>query len=140
MSIESDRRMKPHIKIRLKERLPVDPPHWLDVMKDPDLSHAKFHPKVTPLLEGRKILYITTSEYQPRGSVWSPAEIDAGLNRVYRLVLKENSSVPSDLIEQISLIPIVDEVNAGVVGHVELPPVRVAQMSVSTDSDSRNAI
>ena len=132
--------MHPHIKIRLKERLPIDPPHWLDVVANASLAQQTFHPHVDALFEERKIPFIATSEYQPRGTAWTRPEIDVGLNRVYRLVLKKSGRVPADLIKQISLIPIVDEVNPGTVGDVDLPPLRAVQMGAPTGTDSRDAI
>ena len=133
--------MKPHILLKLKEHTPAaEVPHWSDILADKSGARTTIHPSVDAALVRHKIPVWVTREYQPAQAHWSPAEATSGLNRIYRLILQQDSDIPPDLIRDISLLPIVEEVRIGQVGRVDLPPIQATQLSRDTDRASREAI
>ena len=133
--------MKPHLELKLKSGVVApDAPYWEDVIRDKAGSQVAVDRDVARLLARHDTPVLTTRAYAPAGATWSPDEIAAGLNRVYRLVLLADRAVPPALVSDIALIPTVEYVRIGRVGHAELPRPEVAEMSVSTDTRSREAI
>jgi thermitase len=133
--------MKPHMTVTLRDPLPGRAlPHWIDVIKNPELRTDWFLPQVKHLFALHQLSFVVTQEYTPSGAMWSPQEISSGLNRVYRLVQLSDTPIPITLIEAIRRLPEVEEVRIGAIGHMDLPPQRSQSLSVRTDQSSRNAI
>lgn len=84
--------------------------------------------------------FTATREYYPAQTDWSPEERATGLDRVYRLVLLRNQTIPREVIEQIRLVPEVEEVRAGRIGLAELPVPSATAFSRQSDTASREAI
>lgn len=135
--------MKPHLEVKLKRGAPTpDAPYWEDAIRDKSGTEVPVDRDVARLLARYALPVLVTRAYEPEGgsSVWSSDEVASGLNRVYRLVLNEDREIPPQLIRDISLVPTIEYVRIGAVGHAELPTPEAAEMSVSTDSRSREAI
>ncbi|MEP7383184.1 MAG: S8 family serine peptidase [Gemmatimonadota bacterium] len=133
--------MKPHLELKLKAGVNApDAPYWEDVIRDKAGSEIAVDRDVARVLAGHDTPVLTTQAYRPSGAAWSADEVAAGLDRVYRLVLIADGDVPPNLVRDISLIPTIEYVRIGRVGHALLPTPEVAEMSVSTDSRSRDAI
>jgi thermitase len=133
--------MKPHLELKLKLGVDApDAPYWEDVIRDKAGSDVVIDRELARVLTRHATSVLTTRAYEPSASTWSPDEIAAGLDRVYRLVLLQDGDVPPALIQDISLIPTVEYVRLGRVGHAEIPQPDAAQMSVSTDTRSREMI
>jgi subtilisin family serine protease len=133
--------VKPHLDLKLKAGVVApDAPYWEDAIRDKSGTEVVVDRDVARLFARYTLPVIATRAYAPSGAAWSPDEIAAGLNRVYRLVLMEDREVPPDLIRDISLVPTIEYARLGAVGHAELPRPDVAQMSVDTDTRSREAI
>ncbi|HYR11753.1 MAG TPA: S8 family serine peptidase [Longimicrobium sp.] len=134
--------MKPHLEVRLRAGVaPPEAPYWVDVIRDRSLSTERFHPEVDRVLSKHRVPVWVTRAYPPQGGgAWSPEELAAGLDRVYRLVLQESRTIPPSLLDDIRLVPIVEWVRMGQVGQAELPAARPAAMSATTDQESRDAI
>ena len=81
-----------------------------------------------------------TREYQSAGKNWDKDEVASGFNRVYRLILKQNSDIPANLIKEISILPLVETVTPGQVASTDLPQVIARSLSIETDQRSRQAI
>ncbi|NNE97251.1 MAG: S8 family serine peptidase, partial [Acidimicrobiales bacterium] len=79
------------------------------------------HPAVDAVFDRYQVPILATSEYPPAGRAWSPEEIAAGLNRVYRAVLLTEQGVPAGLVRDINLVPEVETAELGVVGSMPLP-------------------
>src|ERR1700730_16557417 len=70
-----------------------------------------------------------TREYKPENETanntndirWTKEEVDAGLNRIYRIILQDDMDIPDQLVEEIKLIPVIEKVSPGRVGVVHLP-------------------
>lgn len=132
--------MKDHVCIKLRHALPMEQlPHWQALLGDRRLERETFHPDVDRLFHQFHIPFLATREYAAAQGEWSSDEIAAGLNRIYRLVLTRSGRVPPELIQQLRLLPIVEQASAGSVGEMDLNP-RSAALSVRTDKTSRELI
>jgi subtilisin family serine protease len=133
--------MKPHIELKLREGVATPAvPYWEDAIRDKSGTNVPVDREVAKLLARASVPVIVTRAYKSTAASWSPDEIAAGLNRVYRLVLAEHATLPPGLLRDITLVPTVEYARLGAIGHVELPSPHVAQMSVDTDTRSREAI
>ena len=133
--------MNPHIRLKLKRNIPtLDLPYWQEILTDKTISVTKTHPDIDRILSKYKIPVWATKEYNPTSKNWTQAEIASGFNRIYRIILQQNTQIPPDAIQDISRLPIVEEANLGAIGCTDLPSIMSAQMSATTDLRSRNAI
>jgi thermitase len=133
--------MNPHIRLKLKRDIPtLELPYWQDILTDKTLALTKFHPDIDGILSKYKMSVWVTKEYKPASKNWTQAEIASGFNRIYRLILQQDTQIPHDLIQEISRLPIVEEAQIGAIGCANLPSMIPAQMSAITDLRSRNAI
>jgi subtilisin family serine protease len=132
--------MKPHVRIKLRNGVdPPDLPAWSEVIGRDEHKQDRFLPAVDRLFAQRRLCFMATREYLPAGEAWSAAERASGLDRVYRLVLTRNTSIPPDLIADIRLLPQVEDARTGAVGHMDLAP-RTLGDRTRTDRASREAI
>lgn len=133
--------MKVHLILGLKKNIPApEAPYWGDIITNKTQATTQMHPSIDALLGKYRLPVWVTREYRPAGENWNQAEVASGLNRVYRLILQQDTHIPPELIQEISLLPIVEEVSVGQVGQVDLPPMQAMQMSADTDRASREAI
>jgi thermitase len=81
-----------------------------------------------------------THEFAPAApdGRWNSEEVAAGLNRVFRFVLREDRAIPSTLVDEIALLPEVEYARVGRIGITQLPASRA--QSASTDNWSRDII
>ena len=133
--------MKPHVELKLRSgvRTP-DAPYWEDAITDKSGTDAVIDRDVARLLAKYALPVAVTRAYAPHREGWSRDEIASGLDRVYRLILLQEGEIPPAFVRDIALLPSVEYARIGAVGHVELPQPRVAEMSVTTDQRSRDAI
>src|SRR5215510_8106846 len=117
--------MKPHIGILLREPAGGAPrPHWEDIVRDKRRAMETLEPSIDAVLRKHRVPVWVTSEYRPAGADWSDAELEAGLNRIYRLILQHGTRIPRDLLQDIALVPSVERVRPGRLFVAELPPAR----------------
>jgi hypothetical protein len=133
--------VKQHLRIKLRQGAPVEEPlpHWQELIGDRSLERPRFHAPVDGVLERYRVPVWATHEYAPRSNGFSREEIEAGLNRIYRLILQEDKEIPPALVQEISLVPTVEYVRIGQIGAAELPPVHATAMEV-TGREAREAI
>jgi len=133
--------MKSHLIIKLKEGArEIDAPHWAEIIADKSPVAEQIDPQIDQLLKSRNIPVWVTREYSPRMEIWSPDEIESGLNRVYRLILQRNDKIPAGIVASIRLLPHVESARASVIGVSGLPAVQAYQSNSLTDIESREAI
>lgn len=134
--------MKPHIKLTLKADVsPGRIPYWKDVVSGQTAAPSHLHSeKVDKLVEQYHLPVQVTREYQPAGKSWDKDERASGFNRVYRLILQQNTDIPTGLIQAISVLPEVEAVIPGKVATADLPSVTARTLSLDTDARSRQAI
>ncbi|WP_053227847.1 S8 family peptidase [Solirubrobacter soli] len=131
--------MKPHVIIRLRDGAQApDVASWQESIADKGGAQASLTPAIDAVLRRHGVPVWVTREYAPAGERWTSDELTAKLDRIYRLILREQSAIPAGLVEDISLVPEVEYARAGRVGVTDLAPA--AAQSVRTDSWSREAI
>ena len=122
--------MKPHLIIKLNkdEALPKFD-YWEILINDKSNLSKSFIPAIDLIIKNKyKIDFIASQNYRSKDKDWSSEEINAGLNRIYRLILLQNSpNIPQQLIDEISLLPVVSYVNAGQITTSELPKQEFAE-------------
>ena len=133
--------MKSHIRLKLKSPATSEMfSHWQHLIAHKAVAATKIYPEIDALFLKHNIPVWVTQEYKSVGKDWNQAELASSLNRIYRVILQRDSHIPPQLIQEISLLPIVESVHIGEIGQSELPAMRSAQMSITTDSRSRKAI
>ncbi|BAY95251.1 MULTISPECIES: S8 family peptidase [unclassified Tolypothrix] len=133
--------MKQHIRLKLKQDVGLrELAHWENFLDDKTHAITTIHSVIDTLFAKYRLPIWVTREYKPAGQTWNQGELIHGLNRVYRLILQEDTNIPPQLIQEISVQPIVEEVKIGEVVSVPLPSPRAAAMSAETDWQSRQAI
>ena len=133
--------MKPHIKLTLKEDVwPDQIPYWGDVILGKAQAQGHITPTVDEILEQYGFAVRVMREYQPAGKTWGQDEQANGFDRVYRLVLTNNKAIPPELIQEISVLPLVEAVTVGTIATANLPTVTAQSFAVETDQRSRDAI
>ena len=134
--------MKPHIKLKLRPDVAFAAglPHWQAFLNDSKLARTHLHESIDRVFANHAVSIWVTSEYRPTGSDWDAAELASGLNRVYRLILQHDRSIPPPLMAELAALPVVEDAQVGAIAHSNLPQLMPKQMSVTTDERSRRAI
>lgn len=116
--------MKEHLVIKLYRQLSDDRdmPDWTTFINDKSVMKESLTPDVDRLLHSLNLKFWATREFKPAAADWNQDEINSGLNRTYRLILQENYQLPANLVDQIKLIPSVEEARKLEIGEVPLPP------------------
>lgn len=116
-------------------------PHWIDAIGDKGGADIALSPGIARALAVHDTQVWTTEEYAPATAQWSPEERDAGLNRIYRLILRNRSTIPPALSDDIRLVPGVAAAREGAIGVAQLPVSRQAGIDARVpDEWSRQAI
>ena len=134
--------MKPHLRLQLMPQVavPVRNPHRQAVASNNAIAPERIHPEIDALLSRYQLPVKVTREYCPCHRQWNRQERSSGLDRIYRLILKQNVAIPPLFLQQLSHSPLVEAASIGAIGQADLPPILPAQLSVNTDERSREAI
>lgn len=133
--------MKKHLNIKLKEFVPAPKmPYWGDVAvkQGPYMRH--FIPSIDEIFKNYDIAFIATREYKQEKTEWSSDEVKSGLNRVYRLILQREQAIPKQMIDDITVLPIVETVSPAHIGEYDITPGVSRQLSQTADQASRDSI
>jgi len=116
--------MKHHFVLKLHRQLSDDTniPDWTTFINDKSVVRESLIPEVDDLFDRLGVKFWVVKEYKPAGTDWSKEEIQHGLNRTYRMILQEDYKLPGNLVDQIKLIPSVEDARELEVGEVRLPP------------------
>ncbi len=133
--------MKPHIRLKFRKNTwSLKAPYWQNLITDKGGAVTQIHPEIDKVLERHQLSVWVTAEFKPEGQNWSNAELESGLDRIYRLILQHDRDIPSSVIEGMSYIPVVEEVQICAIGQTDLPSMHAVQMSANTDLRSRQVI
>ncbi len=115
--------MKHHLILKLFEQLTenAEIPDWLNFIHDKTVVRESLNPDVDRLMNDHGLKFWLTREYQPAGNQWSADETREGLNRTYRLILQRDYDLPRSLVEQIKLLPSVEEARKLEIAEAEVP-------------------
>jgi thermitase len=128
--------MKHHLILKLFEQLAenVEIPDWLQFVNDKTVVKESLSPDVDRLMNDYGLKFWLTREYKPAGNQWSVDETREGLNRTYRLILQRDYDLPRSLVEQIKLLPSVEDVHKLEIIEAEVPH---PQLSMQTSAWTR---
>ncbi len=133
--------MKPHIKLKIRRGFPIAKlPNWQDGLSDLRRAQTHIHPSIDSLFAAYDLPVWATQEYQPAHQDWDATEQASGLDRVYRLILQQQRNIPHRLMQDLANLPIVEEVQKGIIAQSDLPKLLPQQMSITTNERSRRAI
>ena len=133
--------MKPHIILRLRRPLSRNLPYWEDVLADKtDVPNSVNASVDQVMLQTYRRPFWLTANYQPRSHLWSLQERQAGFDRIYRLILQRHTAIPSGLINDLRVLPEVEEVYAGAIAAAPIPPPHLAVATGLTQSYRNNNI
>jgi thermitase len=96
---------------------------WTDVVRDKTDAAETLNPSIDAVLRRHDVPVWVAMEYSKRGPEWSQDEIRSGLNRIYRLILQRDGSIPQGMLDEISLLPVVEAVRPGAIVQTPLPEV-----------------
>jgi thermitase len=97
-------------------------PYWQDFINDKSATIASFDNEIDLILHKYNLDFWATKEFKPgQGGQFDNDEINCGLNRIYRIILQQNRDLPPGLVDEIKLIPIVEDARPAVVGQADLP-------------------
>lgn len=123
--------MKPHLVIRFQSHAGIGVlPHWTRFIHEKLVAPTRIHPGVDAVFEDEGRAFWAGAEYA--GSAvggWTAEERRNGLDRVYRLILREEGDVHVRLLGRLRALEVVESVAVGEVGKVELPVARASSMS-----------
>lgn len=114
--------MKPHVIIKLKTTLPEPLPFWGTAIQEGIRLQQSILPVIDAVFNKYHIDFEAASEFKPASNSWNATEIEAGLDRIYRLILKENRDIPTQLIAELQTLSPIESVRSGRIESVELPP------------------
>ncbi|MEU6680254.1 S8 family serine peptidase [Streptomyces sp. NPDC046925] len=145
--------MKPHLLLRLRAGSQgVEAASWLDAACGHDghapdprpYGPAVLTPAIDSVLRRHRVGVRVTHEYpQARPGRWSADERAAGLDRVYRLIVRDRADLPSGMVDEIAMQSEVDFARGPQVTSTPLAPpvpVPVRALARSTDARSRRHI
>lgn len=115
--------MKQHIVLKLRRRHPDDDniPDWVTFINDKSREKESINAAVDKVLHQFGVEYWLTNEFTPAGIDWGTQEIRNGLDRTYRVIVREPPELPVGLIAALKQIPIVEEVRGIDVGQAPMP-------------------
>ncbi len=115
--------MKHHLILKLFEQLAenADIPDWFHFINDKTVVRESLNPDIDRLMNDHGLKFWLTREYKPAGNQWSADETREGLNRTYRLILQRDYDLPRSLVEQIKLLPSVEEARKLEIIEAEVP-------------------
>lgn len=118
--------MKQHITIKLKQAS-TPKKHWKASLFDKTTVNGKLEENVDRLLADYQLPVWVTAEYEPQELEFNLQEKEIGLDRTYRLILKEERVIPNQLLQQLKALDQVEFVRTSTVNKVELPKISVVK-------------
>ena len=133
--------MKPHLILKLTRPLDKPVKCWEDMRFDKSGALTSINPSLDRIFlkTYRRPFWLATN-YKPKTTSWSKAEIKEGLNRVYRVILQQNTSIPDALIKEIRLVPGVEYIRVGNIAAAPVPRSELASASSLTQRYRENSI
>jgi thermitase len=115
--------VKPHFIVKLREPAINYFPPWQELVESRVVvKPPPFTDEVDELLREYNLQVLITTEHTPKtNGYWSAAEINTGLNRIYRFILLEGKEVPKGFLEQLCALPNIEYVRQGEIGETTIP-------------------
>lgn len=136
--------MSPHFVVTLAPgtRPVVTPPHWQEAIAEKAGATEGLTPAINALLTRFELPVWTTHEYRPADVEWSADERISGMDRIYRLILRQNRDLPAGLVDAVRLLPEVADARPGRIASGALPEAvpHAAALGLPRDDAARRAI
>lgn len=135
--------MKPHLIIKLNNEIKLPRfDYWEVLINDKSNLRKSFIPTIDNIINNKyNIDFIASQNYNSKNNEWSAEELNAGLNRVYRLILLiDTHIIPRQLIDELALLPIVSSVFAGQIASSHLPKQEFAESKTLSTKYIDNSI
>jgi len=115
--------VKHHFILKLHQALAEETPipYWVDFINNKTLQRDSLAPEFDKLMAKYGIQFWLTKEYKLEKFQPTIEELEQGLDRTYRVILKKDYKLPSDIVARISVIPLVEEVRSLDMAEVDLP-------------------
>lgn len=114
--------MREHLIIKLRKPASNQFDSWQHLLHDKSSQQFHLQQSIDSILTKNEVPVWVTQEYEKaKTSEWSANEVKNGLNRIYRLILRNNASIPKSLVDQISLLPEVEYARKIDIASAELP-------------------
>jgi thermitase len=114
--------VKNHLIIWIDEgKNVIDIPFWGDLIRRKGMSAETFYPEISDVFRKHDVPVLYSKEYKPKFRAWSDDEVKSGLDRVFRIILKQDGKFPPELLRDISLVPYVSKVKPGEIGVSTIP-------------------
>jgi len=122
--------VKDSIIIKLHQPASRDFPSWQQLLHDKAGGEYALSADIDSIIRKNKVPVWVTREYDAmkRGG-WTKEEVSSGLNRIYRLILKNDRKFSPELVRQISLLPEVEYAHAPQYAEAELPRYQSHQLA-----------
>lgn len=103
-------------------------PYWVDFINDRSFTIDHFNNRIDEVFRKYNLDFWITKEFKPgHGDHFAEEEIRTGLDRIYRIILQERVDLPANMINELELIPIVEEARPAVIGQAEIPVPAITQ-------------
>ncbi len=114
--------MKSHFIIKMKAPLGItNIPYWVDFISNRNISVEHFSNEIDAICQRHQFNFWITTEYKPTQQQWSTLEIESGLNRLYRVIAKQEGALPLLLLRDIQTLFIVEYVREGSISSTDIP-------------------
>ena len=125
--------MKSHITLKLKTPLNRHLRYWEETLTDKSSVPVSVNTSIDKVVHQRYGLsFWLTYNYKPQHTTWSADELQAGFDRIYRLILQRDTEVPADLIHDLQLISEVVYAYTGKIGTTSIPTPQLASAASLT--------
>jgi len=136
--------MKSHIVLKLapelNERIQQNIPYWRDFINDKSVTMVSFFQSFDELFKNHQVSFWVTKEYKPAAQTWSNDEKLANLNRTYRIILQKDYALPVNLVEQVKLLPYVEEAREIEVVESPIPAPQLSTQASFTSKKNADLI
>lgn len=120
--------MKQHVVVKLRNAVadPASMPDWQTFITDKRVVREHLEPSVDEVFRRAGRRFWATREYSPADAQWSEEEVRHRLDRTYRLILQDDYGLPPSLVQEIVLLPVVEEVSRLGLAEAGLPDPELA--------------
>jgi hypothetical protein len=127
--------MKPHFILKFKQGVvTIEAPYWADFIENKSGAVESLGKEIDLVLQKHKMKCWITHEFKPKNSnhsdlgtvTWSKDEVDAGLDRIYRVISQEDKAISAGLIEELKLNILIEKVYPGEISVTKLPEHEMA--------------
>ncbi len=131
--------MKPHVIIGLRDSININAPYWEDIIKGKSGVPDQFYNVLDSILvEKYKMPFWVTQNYPKEFKEWTTYELEAGLNKIFRIIFKKNIHIPTRLIDDLKNSPLVESVRIGDIGQVGIPVQKISEAASLSQKYRRN--